>query len=161
VPPHERNNTNHVHKERADRQSVFPYIGFETTTLEIIYEQEQIAVEFVVSEVENQEANKMWGQVVSTDRMQIHLVNFRQLMPSQVLGPFDLGTMAGRPLTIVVQVTGIKNTACKFIAYSFIWEPKMANLKVNAKITAPKSIDINSFEPMSCTLALRSGFVLR
>lgn len=96
----------------------FHALGVGTTTLEIIYGQEQIAVDFVVSEVENQEANKMWGQIVSTDRMQIHLVNFRQILPPQVLGPFDLGTMASRPLTIVVQVTGVKNTACKFIAYS-------------------------------------------
>lgn len=96
----------------------FHALGVGTTTLEIIYGQEQIAVDFVVSEVENQEANKMWGQVVSTDRMQINLVNFRQILPPKVLGPFDLGTMAGRPLTIVVQVTGVKNTACKFIAYS-------------------------------------------
>lgn len=96
----------------------FHILGVGTTTLEIIYEQEQIAVEFVVSEVENEEANKMWGQVVSNDRMQIHLINFRRLMFSQVLGPFDLGTMAGRPLTIVVGVTGVKGTACKFITYS-------------------------------------------
>ncbi|MFA6053263.1 MAG: DUF6864 domain-containing function [Methylobacter sp.] len=96
----------------------FHTLGIGTTTLEVIYGQEQIAVEFIVSEMENQEANKMWGQVVSTDRMQIHLVNFRQLMPSKVLGPFDLGTMAGRSMTIVVQVTGVKNTACKFITYS-------------------------------------------
>lgn len=105
-------------KDELIASQAFHTLGVGTTTLEVIYGQEQIAVEFVVSEVENQEANKMWGQVVSTDRMQIHLVNFRQLMPFQVLGPFNFGTMAGRPLTIVVQVTGVKNTACKFIAYS-------------------------------------------
>ena len=41
----------------------FHTLGVGTTTLEVTYGQEQIAVEFVVSEVENQEANKMWGQV--------------------------------------------------------------------------------------------------
>jgi len=96
----------------------FHTLGVGTTELKVTYGDEEIIVEFVVSEVENQEMNKMWGQIVSSDRMQIHLVNFRQLMPSQVIGPFDLGTMAGRPLTIIVEVTGVKNTACKFITYS-------------------------------------------
>ena len=96
----------------------FHTLGVGTTTLEITYGQEQIFVEFVVSEVADQEANKMWGQVVASDRLQIHLVNFRQLLPAQVLGPSELGTIANRPATIVVEITGVKNTPCKRIAYS-------------------------------------------
>lgn len=96
----------------------FHTLGIGTTTLVIAYGDEQISVEFVVSEVADQESNKMWGQVVSTDRIQIHLVNFRLLMPSQVLGPSELGTMAGRPVTIAVEVMGVKNSPCKRISYS-------------------------------------------
>src|SRR3990172_11135650 len=107
----------YLDKELVASQA-FHTLGVGTTTLVVTYGQEQIAVEFVVSEVADQEANKMWGQVVSSDRLQIHLVNFRQLMPSRVLGPSELGTMAGRPATIVVEVTGVKNTPCKHIAYS-------------------------------------------
>lgn len=96
----------------------FHTLGIGTTTLTVTYGQEQIFVEFVVSEVADQEANKMWGQVVASDRLQIHLVNFRQLLPSQVLVSSDLGTISDRPVTIVVEVTGVKNTPCKQIAYS-------------------------------------------
>lgn len=96
----------------------FHTLGVGTTTLEVTYGQEQIFVEFVVSEVADQETNKMWGQVVASDRLQIHLVNFRQLLPAQVLGPSELGTIANRPVTIVVEITGVKNAPCKRIAYS-------------------------------------------
>ncbi len=96
----------------------FHTLGVGTTTLTVTYGGEQIAVDFVVSEVTNEEPNRMWGQVVSSDRIQIDLVNFRQIMPAQVLGPFEVGTMAGRPITIFVGVTGVKNTPCKHIAYS-------------------------------------------
>jgi hypothetical protein len=97
---------------------LFHTLGIGTTTLEITYGQERIFVEFVISEVDDQETNKMWGQVVASDRLQIHLKNFRQLLPSQVLGPSDLGTILNRPVTIIVEVTGVKNTSCKQIAYS-------------------------------------------
>ena len=96
----------------------FHTLGVGTTTLTITYGQEQISIEFVVSEVPDQESNKMWGQVVTSDLLQIHLVNFRRLMASQVLGPSELGTMAGRPLTIAVEVTGVKDSPCKRITYS-------------------------------------------
>ncbi len=96
----------------------FHTLGVGTTTLAIAYGDEIISVEFVVSEVEEQESNMMWGQVVTSDRIQIHLVNFRQLIPSKVLGPSELGTMAGRPVTIVVGVMGVRNSPCKSIAYS-------------------------------------------
>lgn len=107
----------YLDKEMIASQS-FHTLGVGTTTLTITYGQEKIAIEFVVSEAANQEANKMWGQVVSLDRLQIHLVNIRQVLPGKVLGPFDLGTMAGRPLVIVVEVTAIKGTPCKHVAYS-------------------------------------------
>lgn len=96
----------------------FHTLGLGTTTLSVMYGEETISLEFVVAQIENMETNKMWGEVVSTDRLQVHIVNFRQLMPSQVLGPFDLGTMAGRAITLVVEVTGVKNTPCKYISYS-------------------------------------------
>ena len=96
----------------------FHTLGPGTTTLAVTYGQEQVTVEFVVSQTEDLEVNKMWGEVVSTDRLQVHIVNFRQLVPSQVLGPFELGTMAARPLTLVVEVSGVKNTPCKYVSYS-------------------------------------------
>ena len=96
----------------------FHTLGVGTTTLHIEHAGESIEVEFVVSEVNNEPPNKMWAQVVSTDRLQIHLVNFWQLMPSQTLGPAELGTLAGRPLTFVCEATGVKNTPSKHIGYS-------------------------------------------
>jgi len=96
----------------------FHTLGVGTTSLEVTYGQEQIIVEFIVSEDKNQEANKVWGQIVSTDRLQIYIVNLRRLAPSQAIGPFELGTMAGRPLTLIVEFIGVKDTACKLITYS-------------------------------------------
>ena len=88
------------------------------TTLKISYGGESISVDFIVSESPLQERNKIWGQVVSTDRLQIHILNFKQIMAPPALGPIDVGTMAGRPLSLVVVVTGVKDSECKHIAYS-------------------------------------------
>lgn len=96
----------------------FHTLGVGTTTLRIEYDGEAVEVEFVVSETDNEPPNRMWAQVVSRDRLQIHLINFRQLMPSQTLGPADLGTLAGRALTFVCEATGVKNTPSKHIGYS-------------------------------------------
>ena len=96
----------------------FHTLGAGTTTVTIAYGEEKIFIEFIVSEVENQESNKMWGQVISSDRLQVHLLNFRQLIPTQPLGPFELGVMGGRPLTIVVEATGVRNTPCKHVSYT-------------------------------------------
>jgi hypothetical protein len=96
----------------------FHTLGVGTTTLRIEHNAEFIEIEFVVSEAEGQPVNKMWAQVVSTDRMQVHLVNFRQLMPSQTLGPAELGTLGGRPFTLVCEATGVKDTPSKHIGYS-------------------------------------------
>ncbi len=107
----------YLNNELIANQS-FHTLGVGTTTLDVNYGQEKITVEFVISDDISQDKNKMWGQVVSIDRVQIYLVNCRQLLPSQVLGPFDLGTMANRPLTIIVEVRGVKNTSCKLVTYS-------------------------------------------
>lgn len=96
----------------------FHTLAVGSTTLKISYGGESISVDFVVSESPLQERNKIWGQVVSTDRLQIHILNFKQVMAPPALGPIDVGTMAGRPLSLVVVVTGIKGSECKHIAYS-------------------------------------------
>lgn len=96
----------------------FHTLGVGTTTLSIQYADESISVEFVVSESPLQESNKIWGQVVSSDRIQIHILNFRQLLGPPALGPLDVGTMAGRPLRLVVVVSGVKGSECKHITYS-------------------------------------------
>lgn len=96
----------------------FHTLGVGTTTLAVRYGGESISVDFVVSESQLQESNKIWGQVVSTDRLQIHILNFKQVLGPPALGPLDVGTMAGRPLSLVVVVTGVKGSECKHIAYS-------------------------------------------
>lgn len=53
----------------------FHTLGVGTTTLGIAYGEEKIFIEFVVSEGVNQESNKMWGQIVNSDRLQVHILN--------------------------------------------------------------------------------------
>lgn len=100
----------------------FHTLGVGTTTIRIEYGGEAIEVEVVVSTAEGKPVNQMWAQVVSTDRVQLHLVNFHQLVPSQTLGPVDLGTLSGRAATLVVEATGVKGTPSKHIGYSLYLE---------------------------------------
>jgi hypothetical protein len=96
----------------------FHTLGVGTTTLRVEYEGEAIEIEFVVSAVEGQPVNQMWAQVVSSDRLQVHLVNFHQIMPSQTLGPKELGLLAGRQVILILEATGVKGTPSKHISYS-------------------------------------------
>ena len=96
----------------------FHTLGVGTTKLRIEHGGESIEIEIVVSTAEGQPINKMWAQVVSSDRLQVHLMNFHQLVPSQTLGPAELGTFGGRPVTFVFEATGVKNTPSKHIGYS-------------------------------------------
>jgi hypothetical protein len=77
----------YLNNELIANQS-FHALGVGTTTLDVTYGQEKITVEFVISEDISQDNNRMWGQVVSIDRVQIYLVNFRQLLPSRALWAF-------------------------------------------------------------------------
>lgn len=107
----------YLDKELIDAQT-FHTLGYGTTTISIKYGQEQITVDFIVSETPSSEANLMWGQIVSVDRLQVHLVNLRQKLPPKMLGPTELGTMGGRPLIIIVTVTSTSVAQCKYISYS-------------------------------------------
>jgi hypothetical protein len=109
-------------KQELIASQAFHTLGLGTTTLSVTYDTEQIAIEFIVAQIDSMEINKMWAEIVTTDRLQVHIVNFRQLLPSQVLGPFELGAIGGKQLTLVLEVTGVKDTPCKYISYSLYME---------------------------------------
>jgi hypothetical protein len=98
----------------------FYTLGPGTTILTIHHGDDRISIEFVISETDGSEANKMWAQVVSIDRVQVHVLNLRQIAPPQIIGPADLGFIGGRPIKIVLGVSGLggKNQLCKHVSYS-------------------------------------------
>lgn len=107
----------YLDKELISSES-FHTLGIGTTTLDVLYGNERITIEFVVAEAAELPVNKMWLEVVRYDRIQVHIQNFRQLMPAQLLGPVELGSMAQRPLILVLAVTAAKPSPCKHISYS-------------------------------------------
>ena len=115
----------YLDKELISSESFYT-LGIGTTTLEVSYGNEKIAIEFVVAEAADQPANKVWLEVVRSDRLQVHIQNFRQLMPAQLLGPVELGSMAQRPLILALAVTAAKPSPCKHISYSLYMGGKNA-----------------------------------
>ncbi|MDH5711933.1 MAG: hypothetical protein OEZ15_09755 [Gammaproteobacteria bacterium] len=104
--------------KRLIASGTFFTFGEGETTLLLEYKNDYIKFVFDILNDESEHKNVISSRVVLPDTLRVTIQNYRMVMGNAVVGPTELGEMAGTSVFMLLSVRGAKSDGSKGITYS-------------------------------------------
>lgn len=97
---------------------MFFTFGEGETNLLLEYKGDRLKFVFDVVNDESENRNSISSQIALPDTLKVTIRNYRMVMGNAVLGPVELGEIAGESCFMLLTVRGAKSDGSKSITYS-------------------------------------------
>lgn len=104
--------------KRLIASGTFFTFGEGETNLLLEYKDDSIRFVFDVVNDESEHRNAISSRIALPDTLKVTIRNYRMVMGNAVVGPVELGVIAGESIFMLLTVRGAKSDGSKSITYS-------------------------------------------